>query len=81
MDGTVILNTASSMLETYGDSAKFHVAAEMDRALETGDGAAYDQLCLVAKAISLMSMTRQEAAAIKPAKVATPVISRTFKAA
>jgi hypothetical protein len=75
------LNTASSMLETYGDSAKFHVAAEMDRALETGDGAAYDQLCLVAKAISLMSMTRQEAAAIKPAKVATPVISRRFKAA
>ncbi|MEP6831572.1 MAG: hypothetical protein ABI963_14615 [Rhizomicrobium sp.] len=75
------MNTASSMFETYGDSAKFHVAAEMDRALEMGDGSAYDQLCLVAKAISLMSMTRQEAATIKPAKVATPVISRTFKAA
>jgi hypothetical protein len=81
MDGTVILNTASAMIEAYGDGAKFHIAEQMDRALETGDGAVYDQLCLVAKAISLMTMTRQEAAAIKPAKVATPVISRAFKAA
>ena len=84
MDGTVILNTASSMLETYGESAKFHIAAQIDRALEAeeGDGARYDgELCLVAKAISLMTMTRQEAAAAKPAKVATPVISRAFRAA
>jgi len=37
MDGTAILNTASSMLETYGDGAKFHIAEQMDRALESGD--------------------------------------------
>lgn len=81
MDGTIILNTASDMIEAYGDGAKFHIAEQMDRALESGDGVAYDQLCMVAKAISLMTMARQEAATIKPAKVATPVISRTFKAA
>jgi hypothetical protein len=81
MDGTVILNTASSMIETYGESAKFHIAAQIDRALEVGDGAHYDELCLVAKAINLMTMTRQEVAAAKPAKVATPVIPRAFRAA
>ena len=80
MDGTAILNTASSMLETYGDGAKFHIAEQMDRALESGDGATYDRLSLVAKAISLMTMTRQEAAAIKPEKAVAPIL-RTFKAA
>jgi hypothetical protein len=81
MDGTVILNTASQMVEAYGENAKFHIAEQMDRALESGDGAAYDHLGMVAKAISLMTMARQEAATIKPAKVATPAIRRTFKAA
>ena len=80
MDGTVILNTASDMIQAYGDGAKFHIAEQMDRALESGDGATYDRLSLVAKAISLMTMTRQEAATIKPEKAAAPVL-RTFKAA
>lgn len=80
MDGTVILNTASTMIEAYGDGAKFHIAEQMDRALEAGDGAAYDQLSLIAKAISLMTMTRQEAAIIKPEKAPVPVL-RTFRAA
>jgi hypothetical protein len=85
MDGTFILNTASSMLETFGDKAKFHIAEEMDRAMEAGDGAAYDQWCLVAKAVELMAMTRQEAAAAKPETAekpgkAAPAL-RTFRAA
>lgn len=80
MDGTVILNTASTMIEAYGDGAKFHIAEQIDRAMEAGDGAAYDQLCLIAKAISLMTMTRQEAAAIKPEKTTAPIL-RAFKAA
>ena len=81
MNGTAILNTASSMLETYGDGAKFHIAEQMDRALEAGDGTTYDQLALVAKAVALMTMTRQEAAAAKkPEKVPAPVL-RTFRAA
>ena len=81
MNGTAILNTASNLIETYGDGAKFHIAEQMDRALESGDGAAYDHLGMVAKGISLMTMARQEAAATKPVKVATPAIRRTFKAA
>ena len=84
MDGTFILNTASSMLETFGDKAKFHIAEEMDRAMEAGDGTAYDQWCLVAKAVELMAMTRQEAATAKPAKTEKadkpPAIGR-FRAA
>ncbi len=69
------------MLETYGDGAKFHIAEQMDRALEAGDGATYDRLSLVAKAIALMTMTRQEAAqAAKPEKAA-PAPLRAFKAA
>jgi hypothetical protein len=85
MDGTFILNTASSMLETFGENAKFHIAEEMDRAMEAGDGAAYDQWCLVAKAVELMTMTRKENAAAKPEKTEkadkTPTIGRTFRAA
>lgn len=81
MNGTAILNTASSMIETYGDGAKFHIAEQMDRALEAGDGATYDHLALVAKAITLMTMTRQEAAAAKPEKAAAAPVLRTFRAA
>lgn len=81
MDGTAILNTASSMVEAYGDGAKFHIAEQMDRALEAGDGATYDHLALVAKAIALMTMTRQEAAKAKPEKAAPVPVLRTFRAA
>jgi hypothetical protein len=81
MDGTAILNTASSMVEAYGDGAKFHIAEQMDRALEAGDGAAYDRLAMVAKAIALMSMPRPEAAAAKPEKTAPMPVLRTFRAA
>jgi len=81
MNGTAILNTASNLIETYGDGAKFHIAEQMDRALESGDGATYDHLALVAKAVALMSMTRQEAAQAKPEKVAAPQPLRAFKAA
>ena len=82
MNGTAILNTASSMLETYGSGAKFHIAEQMDRALEAGDGATYDRLSLVAKAISLMTMTRQETTTVaKPEKTIAPPALRAFKAA
>jgi len=81
MDGTVILNTASDMIQAYGDGAKFHIAEQMDRALESGDGVAYDQLCMVAKAISLMTMARQEAAVVRPEKAAATPALRAFKAA
>ena len=81
MNGTAILNTASSMLETYGEGAKFHIAEQMDRALESGDGATYDRLCMVAKAIALMTMTRQEVAAAKPEKAAAVPALRAFRAA
>jgi len=81
MNGTAILNTASNLIETYGDGAKFHIAEQMDRALEAGDGATYDHLALVAKAVVLMTMTRQEAAVAKPEKVVAPQPLRAFKAA
>ena len=81
MNGTAILNTASNLIESYGAGAKFHIAEQMDRALEAGDGATYDQLALVAKAVALMTMTRQEAtAAKKPEKMPAPVLP-TFRAA
>jgi hypothetical protein len=81
MNGTAILNTASNLIETYGDGAKFHIAEQMDRALESGDGTTYDHLALVAKAVALMTMTRQEAAAAKPEKAAPAPVLRTFRAA
>ena len=37
MDGTQILNTASSMLETHGEAAKFLIAQKMDDAMLAGD--------------------------------------------
>ena len=79
MDGTQILNTASSMLETHGDTAKFLIAQKMDDAMLAGDGQAYDDWCMVAKAMSLMSTARKEAAA-RP-KLAEPVSLGAFKAA
>ena len=81
MDGTTILTMASELLEAYGDNAKFHAAEQMDHALETDDGAAYDQWCLVAKAINLMSMARTEAKTAKADKPAPVVRPAAFKAA
>jgi hypothetical protein len=80
MDPQNILTTASSMLETYGENAKFMVAEHIDRALEAGDGAAHDEWCLIGKAIALMSMPRGENLAAKAKPKATPVV-RKFKAA
>ena len=79
MDGTAILTTASSMLETYGADAKFHIAERMDQAMQSGDGAAYDEWAMVAKAVALMSMSRGEAAKSKPSDIDS--LRRTFKAA
>ena len=79
MDGTQILNTASSMLETHGETAKFLIAQKMDDALLANDGQAYDDWCMIAKAMSLMSTARKEAAA-RP-KLVEPVSLGAFKAA
>ena len=79
MDGKQILNTASSLLEAHGESAKFLIAQKMDDALLSGDGQAYDDWAMIAKAMSLMTMARKEAAA-RP-KNAEPVLPAAFKAA
>ena len=79
MDGTQILNTASSMLEAHGETAKFLIAQKMDDALLANDGQAYDDWCMVAKALSLMTTARKEAAA-RP-KTVKPVSLGAFKAA
>jgi hypothetical protein len=81
MDPQNILTTASSMLETHGENAKFMVAEHIDRALEAGDGAAHDEWCLIGKAIALMSMPRAETPAAKAAPKVAPVIHRKFRAA
>ena len=81
MDPQNILATASSMLETYGENAKFMVAEHIDRALEAGDGVAHDEWCLIGKAIALMSMPRGENLATKAKPKVTPVIHRKFRAA
>lgn len=80
MDGSQILNTASGMLETHGEGARFLIAQKMDDAMLAGDGQAYDDWCMVAKALELMSMARKEAAA-RPKKRAEPVLPAAFKAA
>jgi len=79
MDGSQILNTASSMLETHGEGARFLIAQKMDDAMLAGDGQAYDDWCMVAKALELMTMARKEAAA-RPKRV-EPVLPAAFKAA
>jgi hypothetical protein len=81
MDGTAILNTASGLLEAYGENAKFHVAEQIDFALQSDNAAEYDHWCMVAKAISLMTMPRTEPAAKKSEPVATPAIAPTLKVA
>lgn len=80
MDPQNILTTASSMLESYGENAKFMVAERIDQALLAGDGAAHDEWCLIGKAIALMSLPRAETVATKVKPEATPVV-RKFKAA
>lgn len=80
MDGTKILNTASSMLETHGESAKFLIAQKMDDALLAGDGEAYDDWCMIAKAMNLMTMARKEAAA-RPKHVESVSMAARFRAA
>jgi hypothetical protein len=81
MDGTAILNTASDLLEAYGENAKFHIAEQIDFALQSDDGAGYDHWCMVAKAVSLMSMARTEASVARPEPVATPAVTPTLKVA
>lgn len=81
MDSSMILTTASSMLETFGDNAKFMAAERMDQAMADGDGAAYDEWQLIGKAIALMSMPRDETIATKIVPEVTPVVHRKFRAA
>jgi hypothetical protein len=80
MDGTQILNTASSMLEAHGETAKFLIAQKMDDAMLAGDGQAYDDWCMVAKALNLMTIARKEAAA-RPKHVETVSMAARFRAA
>jgi hypothetical protein len=51
----------------------------MDQAMQAGDGAAYDEWAMVAKAVVLMAMPRGEAPKAKPS--VTDAIRRSFKAA
>ena len=81
MDPHNILTTASGMLETYGENAKFMVAEHIDQALQAGDAAAHDEWCLIGKAIALMSMPRGENLAAKAKPKAAPVVHRKFRAA
>lgn len=70
MDSAALLSTASELVETYGQNARFHVAERMDQAMAAGDGQAYDEWAMIAKAVVLMSMPRAEAPAkVKPATV------------
>ena len=81
MNGTEILTTASRMLESHGANAKFLIAQKMDDAMVMGDGQAYDDWCMVAKALHLMSQTREEAKRAKPETVAPIAVPRAFRAA
>ncbi|MGZ5929095.1 MAG: hypothetical protein ACXWLX_07750 [Rhizomicrobium sp.] len=81
MDPQNILTTASSMLEAFGENAKFMVAERIDQAMQAGDAAAHDEWCLIGKAIALMSMPRGEAPAVKPKAKPAPVVHRKFRAA
>ena len=81
MDPQKILTTASGMLETFGENAKFMVAEHIDQALQAGDAAAHDEWCMIGKAIALMSMPRGEAAPAKPKAKSAPVVHRKFRAA
>lgn len=80
MDGTQILKTASGMLETHGETAKFLIAQKMDDAMLAGDGQGYDDWCMVAKAMTLMSMARKEAVA-RPKQVESVSMAAAFRAA
>jgi hypothetical protein len=81
MDPANILTTASGMLETYGENAKFMVADHIDQALQAGDAAAHDEWCLIGKALALMSMPRGEAPAAKVKPTSVPTVHRKFKTA
>lgn len=81
MNGTEILTTASRMLETHGVNAKFLIAQKMDDAMVAGDGQAYDDWCMIAKAVNLMSQTRDVAKQVKPETMAPVIVPRAFKAA
>ena len=81
MDPQNILTTASSMLETFGENAKFMVAERIDQAMQAGDAAAHDEWCLIGKAIALMSMPRGEVPAAKPKAKPATVVHRKFRAA
>ena len=81
MDSSMILTTASSMLETFGDNAKFMAAERMDQAMADGDGGAYDEWQLIGKAIALMSMPRAESLAVKIKPAVTGTIVRKSAAA
>ena len=81
MDPQNILTTASSMLETFGENAKFMVAERIDQAMQAGDAVAHDEWCLIGKAIALMSMPRGEAPAAKSKAKPAPVVHRKFRAA
>lgn len=81
MNGTEILTTASRMLETHGANAKFLIAQKMDDAMVMGDGQAYDDWCMVAKAVHLMAQTREDAKRERSENLPPVVVPRAFRAA
>ena len=81
MNGTEILTTASRMLETHGANAKFLIAQKMDDAMVMGDGQAYDDWCMVAKAVILMAKTREEAKRTRKDPLDPITVPAAFRAA
>ena len=77
-----ILAAAAELVAAHGDRAKFLVAERIDRALVDDDGEAHDRWCLIGKAVALMSMTRPQKDAAKPAaREPTKPKTRDIKAA
>ena len=54
------LNLASEMIEQFGEQAELLAAQRMDAALQADNGESYDEWCLVAKAIALLTRHHPE---------------------
>jgi hypothetical protein len=59
------LTTASEMIGQFGDKAELLAGDRMDAALQADDRESYDEWCLVAKAIALLTRHHPEPANAK----------------
>lgn len=60
------LTLASEMIEQFGTHAELLATDRMDAALRADDRESYDEWCLVAKAIALLTRHHPEPAKAKP---------------